>query len=475
MKEELISFWKQSQNILFLHMREIFAVVALIWFNFEGKIPIYISLLISIFFILPIYFTLKLSLGQIFLAYFSIALSLSSVLLIQNSTYEKILLIFLHYDIANSMFSHSTFSILLFFSEIWYIFSVNWTKFDFLMLAFNFLSACTMRLALDKDTEKPFTFKIAFLIAFISVLFKSTVNPFYFFFSLFASIPRRGFPCPPQKLTLSNWKSLFYVLLSLSSNGYILYYSTMNNALTLASDALTSMSNIIAILGAITTDVASRMLGTRTFTYGFSSSMVICDLSSAILQILAATQVIFEAIEALLTSDVVEEEEGDSNLIILAVVSLSVNIFGALFMDNFESNGEEEKPSCSLDGGALTIVCELISSAAVVFSAFLMSVFNMKFIDPYMSLLIGVLIYLVSFPSILKAIRILALKSPFTPDYSQLEDQTHSKITGRAFSVSDSMNAMYVKIQGSHIKLNRIIRKFARKHSVYFIAIENVL
>ena len=473
MKERPKSFFFQSLNFGFRYLRELFIIISLIWFRFTGKNPIYISLLISLIFIGPLAFSLKLSIGQIFLAYFSIALSLSSVLLINISSYEQILLIFLHYDIANSMFSHSTFSILLFFSEIWYIFSVNWTKFEFLMLAFNFLSACTMRLSLDRDTQKPFTFENSFLIAFISVLLKSTVNPKFFFFSLAASIPRRGFPCPPQKLTFSNWKSLFYVFLSVSTNGYILYYSTMNGALTLASDALTSMSSNIAILGAITTDVASRMLGTRTFTYGFSSSMVICDFASAILQIIAATKVIFESIENLIIGISDDGEEGDSNLIILAVVSLAVNIFGALFMDNFESNDAE--PSCSLDGGALTIVCELISSAAVVFSSFLMSVFNMKFIDPYMSLLIGFLIYIVSMPSIMKTISILGLKSPFTPDYSQLEEATNAKITGNAFSVSDSYNAMYVKVVGSRVKLNRVIRKFARKHSVHFLAIENVM
>ena len=453
------------------NMREFFGVIGLIWFKLCGKIPIFLSLFLSLIFLLPIATKFRLSIGQTFLLYFSITLSLSSILLIHVSAYEKILLIFMHYDIANCMFFRSPYAILLFFAEIWYIFTNSWTKNELLMLAFSFISACTTRLSFDAHTEKPFTLKFSFFIGCISAFFVDSIDPVLFMFSFVASLPRRGLPCPPQKLTISNWKTLIYLFLSVGSNGYILYYSTKHGALTLASDAMTSICSNVAIIGAVMTDVASRMLGTSKFSYGFSSSLLICDLAAAILQIIAATQVIFEAIENLIQG-IEDDEEGDKMLVILAIGSLAVNIFGALFLDNFETS--ETKESCSFDGGALTIICELISSSTVVFSSFLMSVFNMKFIDPYMSLLIGILIYIVSFPAMIKSLRILNLRAPFIADYEDLGEKTNSQITGNCFSVSEGRNAMYVKVEGSHIRLNRIIRRFARRHSVSFIAIENV-
>ena len=472
--EESQHFSTRCKDFLFKNLREIFGVVGFFWFKYSGEVPIFISLLISIIITIPIAINEKAKIGQVFLMYFSISLTLACTVFIEISVYEKLFQIFIIYDIINSMFKKSVYSVMLFFVEIWFLFSKEWSKFSLLMFSFLFISTCTFRVAIERDTENPITASYAFFISFVTSYFGEKVSIPIFIVSLIASLPRHGLPCPPQKLTVENWKSLFYIVLSVSSNGYILLYSTSHGALTLASDALTSICSNISIIGAVVTDVASRMLGTKHYTYGFSASLAICDLGSALLEVIAATQVIEESIEKFIDKGD-KDVEGDKNLIILSIVSLGVNIFGAFFLESCDlNNNQDEKVDCSLDGGALTIICELISSSAVVFSSFLISVFNMTFIDPYVSTMIGVLIWIVTIPSIKNSLKILSLKSEFQPDYDKLAAQTNSEITGCAFSLGNGKSSMTVRVKGSRIRLYKIIRKYAKKHNVGFLTVENV-
>ena len=468
-------FLAKCNDFVLENIRAIFGVTCFVWFKYSGEVPIFISLFISILFTIPIAINEKAKIGQVFLMYFSISLTLSCTVFMDFSVYERLFQIFLLYDIVNSMFRKSVYSVILFFIEIWFLFSKEWTKFSLLMFSFLFVSTCTFRVAIERDTENPITASYVFFISFFTSYFGEKLSIPVFVVSLIASLPRRGLPCPPQKLTVQNWKSLFYIVLSVSSNGYILLYSTSHGALTLASDAMTSICSNISIIGAVVTDVASRMLGTKHYTYGFSASLAICDLGSALLQLVAATQVIEESIDKFIYKGD-KEVDGDKNLIILSIVSLGVNIFGAFFLESCDLNNNEEgeKADCSLDGGALTIICELISSSAVVFSSFLISVFNMTFIDPYVSTLIGVLIWIVTIPSIKNSVKTLSLKSEFQPDYDKLADQTNSEITGCTFPLGNGRSSMTVRVKGSRIRLYKIIRKYAKKHKVGFLTVENV-
>ncbi|EAY09660.1 cation efflux family protein [Trichomonas vaginalis G3] len=410
--------------------------------------------------------------------YFSIALNLSSCLLLQIKTYDKLILDLLLIDTASTLLRSSVYSIFLICADSFFLFKCNPDQSTLILIIITFISALTFNLATDKYYTKIFSIYPLIFISFLANCFEYRIESSYFLIGAIFSLPRRGFPCKPQKLTFENWKSIIYIIIQFVLNFYTLYYSMTHHALTLMADALSSLANNIAFVGAIVSDVATRMNNTKTFSFGFVSCKPVTDLSAAILQSIVLFRIFIDTINAFIEEDEITGNDNDPMLLVLSILGLVVTALGVFFVggnDDDKNNEKEQKSKCSFDSETLMVLCDLFGSIAVVTSSFLISVFNMKFIDPYVSLFNAVMVSIVTYPSIKDAATILCLKSPFSPDYAKFSQETNLEISGMHYPISDKDNVMEVKVIGkSTPRIIKAIKKFAKLHKVRYLTIERI-
>lgn len=446
-----------------------------LWYLYGENVPIYFSLLLSMIFMIPIAIIYELSIMQTFLAYFSTALSISSSILIQTKPFNRLIIQLMIFDTTHSLATSSVYSIFLMIADLYLLFSIDIKFVSYFMISLCFISCTAFQLATKSQIKSTFSFIATLFIIFIGNVFEYRVDPPIALISLIFSLPRTRFPCSPQRLTLENWRSLIYVTLQFIISFYSLYYSVQHNALTLMADSLSSIANNAAFVGAIISDVVTRMKKTERFSFGFISCKPVGDFAAAIIQLVVLYRIFIDTIVAFL-QETPEYEDNDPMFLILPIVSLVLTFLGVIFVGNpDEELKHEKKGTCSFDSETLMVICDLFGSIAVVVSSFLISVFKMKFIDPYVSLFNAIMVSIVTIPSILESGTILCLKSSFVPDYNKLGEDTDTEISGFQCPLSEKRNLMQVRVKSrAPQSIKKILKKYAKMHRVYHLTIEQI-
>jgi cobalt-zinc-cadmium efflux system protein len=159
-------------------------------------------------------------------------------------------------------------------------------------------------------------------------------------------------------------------------------YGFLTNSVALLADAGHNLSDVLGLAVAWFASVLVRQAPTPRFTYGLRKSSILAALFNAIFLILTVGALSWEAIQRFAAPEPV----AGTTVMIVAAIGIVVNgVTAWLFMAG-------SKDDINVRGAFLHMASDALVSAGVVLAAFVMMLTGWLWLDPLVSLVIGVII-----------------------------------------------------------------------------------
>lgn len=490
-----------------LHYLFIFAIWILTIIRNNGG-SVYYSIIFALLLYIPFTVT-DISIAQHVTLFSSLIMLFSSITLTNFDISYQIFIVFLNFNTIEQMKNSSLYGILniiLFGVSIIQTTCSN-LQYIILVLCLNFISCYVISIFTDYQFfPKTFTFTSSCLTSFLQCSAFQPFNSIIFIFSLFLSLPHFPLPVSPQRISYKNFKVIIYIILTVICNIISIEYGLIFNALSLVSDAMMSMCNCITMIGEIIADIASFLPPTKKFPYGFKRGTIICDFAVTILLIYVTFDLISTAITEIISNDFylasTESTNSSSSLLLSTSPSLVSSVFSLFSMknkfvnqsffvlqfnntsnitntENINLNNDSESPmsllyiallgmlnnlfgvfflgtiqikTCTIadDGNSMSVLSDFISSFSVVLCSIFSVFFNINYLDPFVSILISLMILILSINRMIKLLMILLQKIPTNfnkKDFLVVFDDNPENLPQfNAWSLNEIVNVVSLKI-----------------------------
>jgi cobalt-zinc-cadmium efflux system protein len=191
---------------------------------------------------------------------------------------------------------------------------------------------------------------------------------------------------PDQNHDVNNYNRSFAigVVLNVLFVGVEAGYGIYADSLALIADAGHNLSDVLSLLLAWGANVLAAKAATERRTYGFRKATVMASLVSAILLLIALGGITWEAVGRLLNPEPVK----GCTVILIAVVGVVINTLTALLF----LKGQKE--DLNIRAAFLHMAADAAVSAGVVVAGILIMLKGWPWIDPVVSLIIVVVIFI---------------------------------------------------------------------------------
>lgn len=247
-------------------------------------------------------------------------------------------------------------------------------------------------------------------------------------------------------------RPLFYSILL---NGVIAFTELVGglfaNSLALISDALHNFSDFIAL---IISFIAARVMhwdNNEKKSYGYFRVEILAAFINAVALVLIGVYIIYEAVSRLYSP----EDVHGRLMIIIAAIGFVANLLSVLLLH------PHKKENLNAKSAFLHLMTDAAESAAVIIAAVLISVFGLRFLDPAISIAIGLLIIKSSWDLLLESANILTEGSPkgidlndvaeFIKEFPGVKGVHHLHI----WSISTNFKALSAHIVVDDMQLSR--------------------
>jgi len=182
----------------------------------------------------------------------------------------------------------------------------------------------------------------------------------------------------------------------------------LSNSLALLSDALHNLSDTVAIFIAYIACQVSKKASSQKRTFGFKRIEILAALFNSIVLIVISVFLFIEAYHRFKNPSPVKGEI----LLIVAITGLAGNLISAFILKN------SSKKNLNIRAAYLHLVSDTMSSVAVIIGGTLMYYYGLYWIDPLISVIIGLYIIRETYSILNETINILM---QFTPSNLDLE------------------------------------------------------
>ncbi|GLS43519.1 cation efflux system protein [Methylobacterium brachythecii] len=152
--------------------------------------------------------------------------------------------------------------------------------------------------------------------------------------------------------------------------------------MALVADAGHNLSDVLGLTAAWIASVLVKRRPSPRFTYGLRGSSILAALFNAVFLLIATGAIILEAVQRLLTPQPVV----GTTVMIVAAIGIAINGFTAWL---FASGGRSD---INIRGAYLHMMADAVVSLGVVVSGLIILATGFDWIDPFVSLVIAVLI-----------------------------------------------------------------------------------
>lgn len=249
-------------------------------------------------------------------------------------------------------------------------------------------------------------------------------------------------------------RPLFY---SIILNGIIAFTELagglLSNSLALISDALHNFSDFIAL---IISFIAARVIhweNNEKKSYGYFRVEILAAFINATALVLIGVYIIYEAF-----SRIYKPEHIHSGLmIIIAAIGFAANMVSVLLLHPHKGHNLNAKSAF------LHLATDAAESAAVIVVAILISLFNLRLLDPLVSILIGLLIIKSSWDLLLESANILTEGAPKGINVNDVAEfiKTYPGVKGvhhlHIWSLSTNFKALSAHIVVDDMQLSRTL------------------
>jgi cobalt-zinc-cadmium efflux system protein len=205
---------------------------------------------------------------------------------------------------------------------------------------------------------------------------------------------------------------LFSALLNLLVTIAEVFGGLFSNSLALLSDALHNLGDTSAIFIAFLANLISKKEGTRKKTFGFKRIEILAALFNAIVLVVIIIYLFIEAWHRLRNPMPIK----GLVMLIVAVVGLLANLFSVLLLKKHSVH------NINIRAAYLHLIGDTISSFVVICTAILIYFFNIFWIDPLVTFLLGIYLLWETYRILKVALDILMQATPPGLDLNLVKD-----------------------------------------------------
>jgi cobalt-zinc-cadmium efflux system protein len=205
---------------------------------------------------------------------------------------------------------------------------------------------------------------------------------------------------------------LFSVLLNLVVTIAEVVGGLFSNSLALLSDALHNLGDTSAIFIAFLANRISKKEGTNKKTFGFKRIEILAALFNAIILVVIIIYLFIEAWHRLRNPMPIK----GLVMLIVAVIGLLANLFSVLLLK------KHSEQSINIRAAYLHLIGDTISSFVVIFTAILIYFFNIYWIDPLVTFILGIYLLWETYRILKVALDILMQATPPGLDLNQVKE-----------------------------------------------------
>ncbi len=195
----------------------------------------------------------------------------------------------------------------------------------------------------------------------------------------------------------------------------------LSNSLALLSDAIHNLGDTFAVMLAYIANIISRKNANERKTFGYKRIEILAALLNAIILIVITLFLFIEAYKRF------QSPEPIKGLVMfwVAVIGLIANLVAVILL-----KGDSQR-NLNIRAAYLHLLGDTISSVAVIVGSVLIYYFNVYWIDPVVTVLIGLYILKEAFLVIKETVAILMQGTPSSIDLQKVvqEIETHSEIS----------------------------------------------
>ena len=182
----------------------------------------------------------------------------------------------------------------------------------------------------------------------------------------------------------------------------------ISGSLSLLSDALHNLSDVLSLLISYIANVLSRKQASANRTFGYKRAEIIAAFVNSATLIIVAIFLIKEAIERFFNPEVI----GSGIVIVMSILGILANGFSVLLLRS------DSQRNMNLRSAYLHLLTDMMASVAVLAGGILMYFFNWFWIDPLLTILIAVYLVYMGYDLLRESTRVLML---FTPDRIEIQ------------------------------------------------------
>lgn len=171
----------------------------------------------------------------------------------------------------------------------------------------------------------------------------------------------------------------------------------LNNSLALLSDASHNLSDVASLVISLIGMRLAEKAATLSYTYGYKKASLLASLINAIFLVIVVAGIIREAIVRIASPP----EINGNVIIIVACIGVLINALSAFLFYKGQKN------DINVKGAFLHLLVDALVSVGVVFSGVVIRLSAWQFIDPLVSIAIGIVILISTWGLLKESIRLV--------------------------------------------------------------------
>lgn len=187
----------------------------------------------------------------------------------------------------------------------------------------------------------------------------------------------------------------------------------LSNSLALLSDALHNLSDTIAVFIAYIANKAGHKNANKRKTFGYKRIEILAALLNGAILVGISVYLFFEAYKRFINP----QEIKGGLMLIVAVIGLLANLIAVLILKG------DSKHNINVKAAYLHLLGDTMSSIAVIVGGVLIYFYNIYWIDPLVTVLVGIYIIKESWKIIRETVDILMQSTPSGLDIDSLKKQ----------------------------------------------------
>lgn len=228
-----------------------------------------------------------------------------------------------------------------------------------------------------------------------------------------------------------------------------------SNSLALISDASHNLSDVAGLIVSLLGMKLAQRVETKAFTYGYKKASILASLINAILLVYIVVNILIEGVARL---GEVPEVVGEA-VIVTALIGVVINTVSAFLFY------KGQKSDINVRGAFLHLMVDAVVSLGVVVSGVVMMYTGWNIIDPIISFVIAVVIFVTTWGLLKESIKLTLDGTPSDVDLAEVErvilryEQVERAEHLHVWALSSTQNALTVHLWfKEEVKIDEALR-----------------